>query len=86
MIFTETKLKGAFIIDIERHEDPRGFFARGFCQREFEEHGLKPVIAQGNIALQSQKGHNPRHALPVSTRRRNKIGALHARRNRRYHC
>lgn len=56
MIFTETKLKGAFIIDIERHEDPRGFFARGFCQREFEEHGLKPVIAQGNIAHNRKKG------------------------------
>ena len=56
MIFTETKLKGAFIIDIQRHEDPRGFFARGFCQREFEEHGLKPVIAQGNIAHNRTKG------------------------------
>lgn len=55
MIFTETKLKGAFIIDIQRHEDPRGFFARGFCQREFEEHGLKPVIAQGNIAHNRKK-------------------------------
>ena len=56
MIFTETKLKGAFIIDIERREDSRGFFARGFCQREFEEHGLKPVIAQGNIAHNRKKG------------------------------
>jgi dTDP-4-dehydrorhamnose 3,5-epimerase len=56
MIFTETKLKGAFIIDIERHEDPRGFFARGFCQREFEEHGLKQVIVQGNIAHNRKKG------------------------------
>lgn len=56
MIFTETKLKGAFIIDIERHEDPRGFFARGFCQREFQEHGLKPVIAQGNIAHNRKRG------------------------------
>ena len=56
MIFTETKLKGAFIIDIERHEDPRGFFARGFCQREFEEQGLKPVIVQGNIAHNRKKG------------------------------
>ena len=56
MIFTETKLKGAFIIGIQRHEDARGFFARGFCQREFEEHGLKPVIAQGNIAHNRLKG------------------------------
>jgi dTDP-4-dehydrorhamnose 3,5-epimerase len=56
MIFTETKLKGAFIIDIERREDSRGFFARLFCQREFEAHGLKPIIAQANIALSKQKG------------------------------
>ena len=48
MIFTETKLKGAFIIDLERREDNRGFFARAFCQQEFAHHGLKPVIAQAN--------------------------------------
>lgn len=56
MIFTETKLQGAFIIDIERREDSRGFFARGFCQREFQEHGLNPVIAQGNFAHNRTKG------------------------------
>jgi dTDP-4-dehydrorhamnose 3,5-epimerase len=56
MIFTETKLKGAFIIDIERREDSRGFFARGFCQREFADHGLKPTIAQANIAFNKTKG------------------------------
>jgi dTDP-4-dehydrorhamnose 3,5-epimerase len=56
MIFTETKLKGAFIIDIERREDSRGFFARGFCQREFEAHGLKPVIAQANVAFNLKQG------------------------------
>ncbi len=56
MIFTETKLKGAFIIDIERREDSRGFFARVFCQREFEAHGLKPIIAQSNIAFNLRKG------------------------------
>ncbi len=56
MIFTETKLKGAFIIDLERREDPRGFFARSFCQREFQEHGLKPVIAQANLAYNHRKG------------------------------
>ena len=56
MIFTETKLKGAFIIDLERREDSRGFFARSFCQREFAEHGLKPVIAQANLAFNHVKG------------------------------
>jgi dTDP-4-dehydrorhamnose 3,5-epimerase len=56
MIFTETTLKGAFVIDIERREDSRGFFARGFCQHEFEAHGLKPAIAQGNIAFNHKRG------------------------------
>jgi dTDP-4-dehydrorhamnose 3,5-epimerase len=56
MIFTETKLKGAYIIDIERREDSRGFFARAFCQREFSAHGLKPVIAQANVAFNKLKG------------------------------
>jgi dTDP-4-dehydrorhamnose 3,5-epimerase len=56
MIFTETKLPGAFILDIERREDSRGFFARVFCQHEFEAHGLKPLIAQANIAYNRKKG------------------------------
>ncbi|UCE90145.1 MAG: dTDP-4-dehydrorhamnose 3,5-epimerase [Pseudomonadota bacterium] len=56
MIFTETALKGAFILDLERREDSRGFFARAFCQHEFEEHGLKPVIAQANVAYNHTKG------------------------------
>jgi len=56
LIFTETKLKGAFTIDIERREDSRGFFARGFCQNEFKAHGLKPVIAQANIAFNHKQG------------------------------
>jgi len=56
MVFTETKLKGAYIIDIDRKEDSRGFFARAFCQNEFEAHGLKPIIAQANIAYNNKKG------------------------------
>jgi dTDP-4-dehydrorhamnose 3,5-epimerase len=56
MLFTETKLKGAFILDVERREDDRGFFARAFCQHEMSEHGLKPVIAQANIAFNKRKG------------------------------
>lgn len=56
MIFIETRLKGAFILDIERLSDSRGFFARVFCQREFSDHGLKPVIAQANIAYNHRKG------------------------------
>lgn len=56
MIFTETKLKGAFIVDLEPRGDDRGFFARSFCQREFEAHGLKPHIAQANISFNYRKG------------------------------
>ena len=56
VIFTETKLKGAFIIDLDRKEDPRGFFARAFCQEEFRAHGLKALIAQANVAYNRKKG------------------------------
>jgi dTDP-4-dehydrorhamnose 3,5-epimerase len=56
MIFTETALQGAYIIDIERRPDSRGFFARVFCQEEFADHGLKPMIAQSNIAFNAKKG------------------------------
>jgi len=56
MKFTETDLAGAYLIDLERREDSRGFFARAFCQREFEEHGLNPVIAQANIAYNLRRG------------------------------
>ena len=56
MIFTETRLKGAFIIDLDRKTDERGFFARAFCQNEFREHGLKPIIAQANIASNAKRG------------------------------
>src|SRR5262249_25830817 len=56
MKFIETKLKGAFVIELERREDERGFFARAFCQNEFEAHGLKPIIAQANMAHNVRKG------------------------------
>src|SRR4051794_1046049 len=56
MIFVETSLPGAFIVDLERRGDDRGFFARTFCQREFAAHGLKPLIAQGNVSFNVQRG------------------------------
>jgi len=56
MIFTETKLKGAFIIDLDRKTDERGFFARAFCQKEFRDHGLKSLIAQANVASNPRRG------------------------------
>jgi dTDP-4-dehydrorhamnose 3,5-epimerase len=56
MIFTETKLAGAYVIDLDRREDNRGFFARMFCQKEFTAHGLKPLIAQANVGSNSKRG------------------------------
>jgi dTDP-4-dehydrorhamnose 3,5-epimerase len=56
VIFTETRLAGAFVIDLDRREDDRGFFARTFCRREFEEHGLEPLIAQSNVAFNRVRG------------------------------
>jgi dTDP-4-dehydrorhamnose 3,5-epimerase len=56
MKFTETRLRGAFTVDLERRGDERGYFARTFCQHEFETHGLKPVIAQANLAFNAKKG------------------------------
>lgn len=56
MIFIETKLKGALIIETERLEDERGFFARSFCQKEFALHGLKSNLVQCNISFNKKKG------------------------------
>jgi dTDP-4-dehydrorhamnose 3,5-epimerase len=56
VIFTETRLKGAFILELERREDDRGFFARSWCRKEFESHNLNPVIAQCNVSFNRLKG------------------------------
>jgi len=56
LLFTETKLKGAFVLEIEKREDNRGFFARTFCQNEFRAHGLNPLVVQCNIAYNKKKG------------------------------
>ena len=56
MLFTETKLQGAYLINLKRLEDERGFFARTFCQQEFKEYGLNIEIAQANISYNKKKG------------------------------
>lgn len=56
MIFTETKLKGAYVIDPEPHEDERGFFARSWCAQEFEKLGLSSRLAQCNISFNKKQG------------------------------
>ena len=56
MIFTETKIKGVYIIGPELLTDERGFFARSFCKEEFQKHGLDTDIVQCNISYNKKKG------------------------------
>jgi dTDP-4-dehydrorhamnose 3,5-epimerase len=54
MIFTPTRLQDAYLIDVERHADDRGFLARTFCEREFADHGLPMRVVQSSTI------HSPR--------------------------
>jgi len=56
LVFTETVLKGAFVIEPEKHEDFRGFFARTFCADEFARHNLETAVAQTSISYNPSKG------------------------------
>ena len=56
MIFTPTPLAGAYVLELERREDERGFFARSFCQNEFVQLGLNPRIAQCNVSFNAKRG------------------------------
>ena len=56
MIFASTPLVGAFVVELKRIEDERGFFARSFCQREFAEQGLDTRLAQCNVSFNSKRG------------------------------
>jgi dTDP-4-dehydrorhamnose 3,5-epimerase len=56
MIFKKTKLPGAFIIEVQRLEDDRGFFGRSFCRHEFIERGLNPDVVQCNISFNRDTG------------------------------
>jgi len=56
VIFRETKVPGAYVIDLEPHRDERGFFARAWCQREFEDRGLNPRLVQCNISYNERRG------------------------------
>jgi dTDP-4-dehydrorhamnose 3,5-epimerase len=56
VIFSEAGLTGAYVIDLERIEDERGFFARAWCERELTEHGLESRIAQCNVSFNYRKG------------------------------
>jgi dTDP-4-dehydrorhamnose 3,5-epimerase len=54
--FTELPLAGAYVVDLEPRRDERGFFARAFCVKEFEQHGLKTGIVQANLSQNVRKG------------------------------
>lgn len=56
MKFTETPFGGLFVIDLERREDARGFFARTWCEREFERHGLETSLKQCNVSFNLRRG------------------------------
>ena len=56
MLFRETKLPGAFVIELQKHDDERGFFARSWCQKEFEAHGLNSRMVQSNVSFNKVKG------------------------------
>jgi dTDP-4-dehydrorhamnose 3,5-epimerase len=56
MKFIETPLRGLFVLDLERLEDPRGFFARCWCEREFERHGLDTSLKQCNVSFNHHRG------------------------------
>lgn len=56
MLYRETGLDGAYLIDLEKRGDERGFFARFFCAEEFSKKGLKSQFVQVNNSLSAQKG------------------------------
>lgn len=69
MIFTETELPGAYVIDLEPRQDERGFFARAWCATEFGDHGLSTKLVQANLSFNKRQGtvrgmhfQNPPHA------------------------
>jgi dTDP-4-dehydrorhamnose 3,5-epimerase len=54
--FTETHLAHAYLIDLDKRADDRGFFARAYCEREFAGHGLMPRFVNTNLSLTRRKG------------------------------
>jgi dTDP-4-dehydrorhamnose 3,5-epimerase len=56
VIFTKAPLEGAFVIDLEKREDDRGFFARAWCEREFADYELVTRLVQCNLAFNQRSG------------------------------
>lgn len=55
MLFKETPLQGAYLIEPEKREDHRGYFARSFCREMYQAHGLNPHIEQANLSHSREK-------------------------------
>jgi dTDP-4-dehydrorhamnose 3,5-epimerase len=56
MKFLPTKLPDVWIVDLEKHEDERGYFARSWCRSEFEKNGLNPNLVQCSVSFNRKKG------------------------------
>lgn len=56
MIFTELELKGAYLVEVKKLEDERGFFGRAWCRNEFLDHGMNPDFVQLNTSFSKKKG------------------------------
>lgn len=56
MIFTDTALPGVIVVDLDPREDERGFFARAWCRKEFEDHGLNAELVQCNVSFNHRRG------------------------------
>jgi hypothetical protein len=69
-IFTQTPLAGAYVVDLEKRGDDRGYFARAFCAREFAEQGLATHFVQANMSLKPRYRDAARAALSVCPRHR----------------
>ena len=56
MRFEPAAIDGVFTVELERHGDERGFFARTFCEEEFRAAGLEPAVRQGNLSFSRERG------------------------------
>jgi len=56
MIFTQSPLSGAYVVDMQPLPDERGFFARSYCADEFAAHGLGPELRQCSVSYNARKG------------------------------
>ena len=56
MKFEPTTIKDAWLISLDRIGDDRGYFARAYCRREFEEHGIDPTVVQCNTSFNKDEG------------------------------